>query len=53
MRIRLEGTRVQLALGMIRLRHVFTVTDVSRAYPHRAHPRTYRLYVRVAPRPER
>nr|WP_176573394.1 hypothetical protein [Nonomuraea pusilla] len=50
MRIRLEGNRAELTLGMIHLREVFTVTSVSRAYPDRARPHTYRLYVTILPR---
>ncbi|NRQ36636.1 hypothetical protein HII36_33090 [Nonomuraea sp. NN258] len=53
MRIRLEGSRAEITLGMIHLREVFTVTAVSRAYPNRAHPRNYRVYVRIAPRKDR
>jgi hypothetical protein len=50
MRIRVEGTRAEIALGLNHLRRVFMVTAMSRAYPHRAHPRKYRVYVRVVPR---
>ncbi|MFG2078680.1 hypothetical protein [Nonomuraea maritima] len=50
MRIRLEGNRAEITLGLIHLREVFTVTAMSRAFPNRAHPRNYRVYVRVIPR---
>ncbi|WP_158088641.1 hypothetical protein [Thermoactinospora rubra] len=50
MRIRLEGNRAEIALGMAYLREVFTVTSMSRAYPDRARPRVYRLYVTITPR---
>ncbi|NJP96624.1 hypothetical protein HCN51_45565 [Nonomuraea sp. FMUSA5-5] len=53
MRIRLEGNRAEITLGLIRLREVFTVTAMSRAYPDRAHPRVYRVYVRISPRDNR
>ncbi|WP_162795898.1 hypothetical protein [Nonomuraea lactucae] len=50
MRIRLEGNRAEIALGMIHLRELFTVTAMSRAYPDRARPRNYRVYVTIIPR---
>ncbi|WP_219460022.1 hypothetical protein [Nonomuraea rhizosphaerae] len=53
MRIRLEGNRAEITLGLIHLREVFTVTAVSRAFPDRAHPRRYRVYVRIDPRDNR
>ncbi|MER7362871.1 hypothetical protein ACI2LC_26415 [Nonomuraea wenchangensis] len=53
MRIRLEGNRAEITLGLIHLREVFTVTAMSRAFPNRAHPRKYRVYVRVVPRDNR
>lgn len=53
MRIRLEGNRAELTLGLTHLREVFTVTAMSRAYPDRARPRSYRVYVRITPRKER
>ncbi|MEU0565171.1 hypothetical protein ABZ297_07235 [Nonomuraea sp. NPDC005983] len=52
MRIRLEGNRAELTLGLIHLREVFTVTAMSRAYPDRNHPRKYRVYVHIIPRKE-
>jgi hypothetical protein len=53
MRIRLEGNRAEITLGLINLREVFNVTAMSRAYPDRAHPRKYRVYVRIIPRKDR
>ncbi|MEV3985632.1 hypothetical protein [Nonomuraea sp. NPDC049758] len=53
MRIRLEGNRAEITPGLIHLREVFTVTAMSRAYPDRAHPRKYRVYVRIVPRDNR
>ncbi|MEU7741193.1 hypothetical protein [Nonomuraea sp. NPDC049158] len=50
MRIRLEGNRAEITLGMIHLREMFTVTAMSRAYPDRSRPHTYRVYVRIIPR---
>ncbi|MEV4374018.1 hypothetical protein ACIBQ6_34440 [Nonomuraea sp. NPDC049655] len=50
MRIRLEGNRAELTLGMIGLRQHFTVTSMSRAFPDRNHPRRYRLYLTITPR---
>ncbi|MEU7863846.1 hypothetical protein [Nonomuraea sp. NPDC049141] len=50
MRIRLEGNRAELTLGMIHLRQIFTVTAMSQAFPDRARPRNYRLYVTITPR---
>ncbi|MFI7419078.1 hypothetical protein [Nonomuraea sp. NPDC049684] len=50
MRIRLEGNRAELTLGMIHLRQFFTVTSMSRAFPDRSRPRNYRLYVTITPR---
>ncbi|WP_187281571.1 hypothetical protein [Nonomuraea sp. C10] len=53
MRIRLEGNRAEIALGMLHLREVFDVTSMSRAYPDRARPRSYRMYVTITPRKSR
>jgi hypothetical protein len=53
MRIRLEGTRAEITYSMIRLREVFTVTSVSRAYPARTNPRCYRLFIKILPRENR
>jgi hypothetical protein len=53
MRIRLEGNRAELTLGMIHLRELFTVTSMSRAFPDRARRRSYRLYVTITPRKDR
>ncbi|MFI7425244.1 hypothetical protein [Nonomuraea sp. NPDC049684] len=53
MRIRLEGNRAEITLGLIHLREVFTITAMSRAYPDRVHPRKYRVYVRIVPRDNR
>ncbi|MGA4993831.1 hypothetical protein [Nonomuraea bangladeshensis] len=50
MRIRLEGSRAELALGMIHIRQLFTVTAMSRAYPARHRSRHYRLYLTISPR---
>jgi hypothetical protein len=50
MRIRLEGNRAELALGMIHLRQHFAVTSMSRAFPARNRPRHYRLYITLTPR---
>lgn len=49
MRIRLEGNRAELTLGMIHLRQIFTVTSMSRAFPDRSRPRNYRPYVTITP----
>ncbi|WP_264295015.1 hypothetical protein [Microbispora sitophila] len=35
---------------MFRLREIFTVTSVSRAYPDRTRPRNYRVFVSIIPR---
>lgn len=53
MRIRLEGNRAEITLGMIHLREVFDVTSMSRAYPDRTRPRNYRMYVTITPRKSR
>ncbi|HEX4813141.1 MAG TPA: hypothetical protein VFV66_10370 [Nonomuraea sp.] len=53
MRIRLEGNRAEITLGLTHLREIFTVTAMSRAYPDRAHPRRYRVYARIVPRDNR
>lgn len=45
MRIRLHGTRPELVDALTRLRQVFPVASVSRAYPDRSHARRYRVYV--------
>jgi hypothetical protein len=50
MRLRLEGNRAELTLGMIQLRQLFTVTSMSRAFPARNRPRHYRLYLTIIPR---
>ncbi|MEV4835905.1 hypothetical protein AB0K05_15370 [Nonomuraea sp. NPDC049486] len=50
MRIRLDGTRVELTDALFRLRLNFTVADVSRAYPDRARPRHWRIYLTTQPR---
>lgn len=53
MRVRFEGNRAEIALGMLQLREVFDVTSMSRAYPDRARPRSYRMYVTITPRKSR
>jgi hypothetical protein len=53
MRIRLEGNRAELTLGMIHLRQLFTVTSMSRAFPNRSRPQHYRLYLTITPRKDR
>jgi hypothetical protein len=53
MHIRLEGNRAELTLGLTHLREVFDVTAMSRAYPDRTRPRTYRMYVTITPRKSR
>ncbi|GII52848.1 hypothetical protein Pth03_12370 [Planotetraspora thailandica] len=50
MKIRIDGNRAEITLGMIRLREIFTVTSMSRAYPDRARRRQYRVYVNLIPR---
>ncbi len=50
MRIRLDGTHAEITYSMFRLREVFTVTSTTRAYPDRARPRSYRVYVNIIPR---
>ncbi|GAA2846668.1 hypothetical protein GCM10010517_03420 [Streptosporangium fragile] len=50
MRIRLDGTHAEITYSMFRLREIFTVTSVSRAFPDRARPRTYRVFVDIIPR---
>lgn len=50
MRIRLEGNRAELTLGMIHLRQHFTITSMSRTFPNRNRPRHYRLYLTITPR---
>ncbi len=40
MRIRLDGNRAEIILGLFHLRVHFTVYAVSRAYPDRARPHT-------------
>ncbi|WP_187414998.1 hypothetical protein [Nonomuraea sp. PA05] len=53
MRIRLEGNRAELTLGLIHLRQNFTVTSMSRAFPARNRPRHYRIYLKITPRESR
>ncbi|WP_171074831.1 hypothetical protein [Nonomuraea basaltis] len=53
MRIRLEGNRAELTLGMVHLRQFFTVTSMSRAFPARNRPRHYRIYLTITPRQSR
>ncbi|MEW9554076.1 hypothetical protein [Nonomuraea sp. NPDC050783] len=53
MRIRLEGNRAEITLGMIHLRRLFTITSMSRAFPDRHHPRHYRIYLKITPRRSR
>ncbi|MET7459584.1 hypothetical protein [Nonomuraea sp. NPDC005501] len=50
MKIRLDGTRPEITYSMFRLREIFTVTSVSRAYPSRHRPRQYHIYVNIVPR---
>ncbi|MFE3455254.1 hypothetical protein ACFXJ8_40695 [Nonomuraea sp. NPDC059194] len=50
MRIRLDGTRAEIIDAFFRLRLNFTVSGVSRAYPDRAKPRHWRVYVNTTPR---
>lgn len=50
MKIRLDGTHAEITYSMFRLREIFTVTSVSRAYPDRARPRQYRVFVNIVPR---
>jgi hypothetical protein len=50
MRIRLDGTRAELIDALFRLRLNFTVSGISRAYPDRAKPRHWRIYVTTHPR---
>ncbi|MEO3875321.1 hypothetical protein ABGB18_41610 [Nonomuraea sp. B12E4] len=50
MRIRLEGSRAELTLGLIHLREAFAITSMSRAYPDRSHPGRYRLFLRISPK---
>ncbi|GAA4092288.1 hypothetical protein [Nonomuraea soli] len=50
MKIRLDGTHAEITYGMFRIREIFTVTSVSRAYPDRSRPRHYRVFVNIIPR---
>ncbi|GAA3695399.1 hypothetical protein GCM10022224_071330 [Nonomuraea antimicrobica] len=50
MRIRIDGTRAEIVDALFRLRLHFTVCGVSRAYPDRAHPRQWRVYLTTRPR---
>ncbi|MEV0312300.1 hypothetical protein [Nonomuraea fuscirosea] len=50
MRVRLEGSRAELTLGMIHLRQHFTVSSMSRAFPARNRARYYRIYLTITPR---
>ncbi|MDP9865586.1 MULTISPECIES: hypothetical protein [Streptosporangium] len=50
MRIRLDGTHAEITYSMFRLREIFTVTSVSRAFPDRVRPRNYRVFVDIIPR---
>ncbi|MFC4062259.1 DUF3970 family protein [Planomonospora corallina] len=53
MRIRLDGTRAEITDALLRLRELFTVATVSRAYPNRSQPRHWLVYVDTAPRERR
>ncbi|GGO77975.1 hypothetical protein [Nonomuraea cavernae] len=53
MRIRIDGTRAEIVDALFRLRLHFTVYAVSRAYPDRAHPHHWRIYLTTRPRENR
>ncbi|MGV9379999.1 DUF3970 family protein [Nonomuraea sp. NPDC003707] len=53
MRIRLDGTRPELVDALFRLRQTFTVSNVSRAYPDRARPHHWRIFITTAPKERR
>ncbi len=53
MRIRLDGTRAEIADALFRFRQIFTVSGISRAYPDRARPHHWRVFVTTTPRERR
>ncbi|WP_433351565.1 DUF3970 family protein [Microtetraspora malaysiensis] len=53
MRIRLDGTRAEIADALFRLRQTFTVSGVSRAYLYRTRPHHWRVFVTTTPRERR
>ncbi|MEV4066287.1 DUF3970 family protein [Nonomuraea dietziae] len=53
MRIRLDGTRAEIVDALFHLRLNFTVAGVSRAYPDRARPQHWRVYLNTTPRERR
>ena len=52
MRIRIDGTRAEIVDALFRLRLHFTVYAVSRAYPDRARPHHWRVYLTTRARKE-
>ena len=50
MKIRLDGTHAEITYSLFRIREIFTVTSMSKAYADRARARQYRVYVNIVPR---
>ncbi len=50
MRIRIDGTRAEIVDALFRLRLHFTVIGVSGAYPDRARPHHWRVYLTTTAR---
>ncbi|MEV5552399.1 hypothetical protein AB0L44_01980 [Nonomuraea wenchangensis] len=48
MRIRIDGTRAEIVDALFRLRLHFIVIGVSRAYPDRARPHHWCVYLTTA-----
>ncbi|WP_248959828.1 DUF3970 family protein [Sphaerisporangium perillae] len=53
MRIRLDGTRPEIAHILYQLRRKFRITSVSTPHPNRGRRADFRLYAQIAPRDTR